>query len=75
MYDADLADESCHDTRRVDLLEAQLAALFDVSRILSQSLQLRETLRALLQTLHERGRLCLGMVSLLDDESDRKSVV
>jgi len=69
MYDSELADAPPRDTSRVDVLEAQLAALFDVSRILSRSLQLRETLRALLRALHERGRLCLGMVSLLDEES------
>jgi Nif-specific regulatory protein len=69
MYNKDRPAASAQEARLADLLEAQLATLFDVSRILSRSLQLRETLRAVLQTLHERGRLCLGMVSLLDDES------
>jgi Nif-specific regulatory protein len=50
-------------------LESQLATLFEVSRVLSQSLQLRETLRQLLRTLHEHERRCLGMVSLLDEDS------
>ena len=73
MYDSDLPDPACHhrhgEQNLTDLLEAQLAALFEVSRVLSRSLQLRETLRAVLRTLYERGRLCLGMVSLLDEET------
>jgi Nif-specific regulatory protein len=55
--------------RRDDLLEAQLAALFDVSRVLSRSLELRDTLREVLRTLHEHKRMCLGLVSLLDADS------
>jgi len=57
------------DADRLHLLEEQLAALFDVSSVLSRSLELRETLRQVLQTLHDRGRLCSGMVSLLDPDS------
>ena len=57
------------EARRVALLESQLAALFDVSRVLSRSLELRDTLREVLRTLHEHGRICLGMVSLLDEDS------
>jgi len=55
--------------RHDDLLEAQLAALFDVSRVLSRSLELRDTLREVLRTLHEHKRMCLGLVSLLDADS------
>jgi Nif-specific regulatory protein len=57
------------DAARLRLLEEQLAALFEVSSVLSRSLELRETLRQVLRTLHERGRLCRGMVSLLDADS------
>jgi Nif-specific regulatory protein len=57
------------DPERLALLESQLAALFDVSCVLSRSLELRETLREVLKTLHEHGRLRLGMVSLLDPET------
>ncbi len=57
------------DRQRAALLDAQLAALFDVSRILSRSLQLRETLRAVLRSLHECGQLRSGMVSLLETDS------
>jgi Nif-specific regulatory protein len=52
-----------------DLLEAQLAALFEVSSVLSRSLNLNQTLREVLGVLHRRGRLCKGMVSLVDQET------
>ena len=54
---------------RLDLLEAQLATLYEVSTVLSRSLDLRQTLREVLRVLHEHGRLCYGLVSLLDEES------
>ncbi len=54
--------------QRLALLEAQLAALFEVSSVLSRSLNLRETLREVLGVLHERSRLSHGMVCLVDDE-------
>jgi Nif-specific regulatory protein len=69
MIEAETRSAAPDEARRLSLLESQLAALFDVSRVLSQSLQLRDTLRAVLRTLHEHGRLCLGMVSLLDQDS------
>jgi Nif-specific regulatory protein len=54
---------------RLALLESQLAALFEVSSILSRSLNLRETLCELLKVLHEHGRLRYGMVTLVEAES------
>jgi Nif-specific regulatory protein len=69
MTDAETSNAGLEEARRLPLLESQLAALFDVSSVLSRSLELRDTLREVLRTLHEHGRLCLGMVSLLDDES------
>jgi Nif-specific regulatory protein len=53
---------------RLDLLESQLAALFEVSSVLSRSLDLRQTLREVLSVLHDRGRLLHGMVSLLSED-------
>ena len=55
--------------RRQDLLESQLAALFEVSSVLSRSLNLSETLREVLEVLHRRGRLCKGMVRLVDEQT------
>jgi Nif-specific regulatory protein len=57
------------ESARLDLLETQLATLYEVSTVLSRSLDLRQTLREVLRVLHEHGRLCYGMVSLLDEES------
>lgn len=53
---------------RLTLLESQLAALFEVSSVLSRSLNLRQTLREVLGVLHDRGRLSHGLVCLLDEE-------
>ncbi len=46
-------DSAC----RQDLLETQLSALFEVSSVLSRSLDLNQTLHAVLEVLHQRGRL------------------
>ncbi|MCG6860903.1 MAG: nif-specific transcriptional activator NifA, partial [Chromatiaceae bacterium] len=51
---------------RQDLLESQLAALFEVSSVLSRSLMLSQTLTEVLEVLHQHGRLSKGMVSLVD---------
>jgi len=55
--------------RRQELMESQLAALFEVSTVLSRSLNLSQTLREVLEVLHRQGRLCKGMVSLVDRET------
>jgi Nif-specific regulatory protein len=55
--------------RQMDLLETQLSALFEVSSVLSRSLDLHQTLREVLEVLHLRGRLSKGMVSLVDPET------
>ncbi len=54
---------------RLDLLESQLGALFEVSSVLSRSLDLRQTLREVLRVLHVHGRLRHGMVSLVNEDS------
>ncbi len=56
------------ESRRLALLESQLAALFEVSSVLSRSLNLEQTLRALLNVLHEGGRMSHGLVCLLNEE-------
>ena len=55
--------------RQRDLLETQLSALCEVSSVLSRSLNLNQTLREVLEVLHQRGRLCKGMVSLVDRQT------
>jgi Nif-specific regulatory protein len=63
------ASGASQETGRLALLESQLAALFEVSSILSRSLNLRETLCELLKVLHDHGRLRYGMVTLVDADS------
>ena len=48
---------------RSSLIEAELAALYQVSRVLSRSLELRETLQGVLQVLHEYAGMEQGMVA------------
>ncbi len=51
------------------LLEQQLEALYLVSRVLSRSLNLRETLEGVLEALHEKAGIERGMVALSDPGS------
>jgi Nif-specific regulatory protein len=50
-------------------VETELEALYQVSRVLNQSLDFRETLCAVLEVLHDYAKLDHGMLSLLDEES------
>ncbi len=49
--------------------ETELEALYQVSRVLNQSLDFRETLAAVLEVLHDYAKLDHGMLSLLDEET------
>jgi Nif-specific regulatory protein len=69
MTTRDESSPSFENARRQELLESQLAALFEVSSVLSRSLNLNQTLREVLAVLHQRGRLCKGMVCLVDQEA------
>jgi Nif-specific regulatory protein len=53
----------------VHFLESELEALFHVSRVLSRSLILHETLKALLEVLHKDTGMERGMVALLEPDS------
>jgi Nif-specific regulatory protein len=61
--------------RRNEQLEAQLDAFFQVSQVLSRSLNLKETLAGVLSALHEGGGLERGMVTLADAETGDQQVV
>ncbi len=52
-----------------DFLESHLNALYAVSRVLSRSLDFKETLREVLNVLHQLGGLCYGMFCLVDEET------
>jgi Nif-specific regulatory protein len=54
---------------RTMLLEKELEGLFQVSRVLSRSLNLHKTLLGVLDVLHETVSMQRGMVTLLDMDS------
>jgi len=54
---------------RASLLEAELAGIFQVSRVLSRSLNLHKTLLGVLEVLHETVGMQRGLVTLLDEKS------
>ncbi|WP_455216948.1 nif-specific transcriptional activator NifA [Kaarinaea lacus] len=54
---------------RANLIETELAGLFQVSRVLSRSLDLHKTLVEVLTVLHETVGMQRGLVTLLDDDS------
>lgn len=62
MLDPIVNCESCPITLELD-------ALFNVSQVLAQSLDLQKTLVAVLQELHDRSGLTHGMVALMHPES------
>jgi len=51
------------------LVQAELETLYSVSKVLSKSINLEQTVAAVLKLLHDQGRLLNGMVCLLDEES------
>jgi Nif-specific regulatory protein len=55
--------------KRAPMVEAQLEALYKVSQVLSRSLNLHETLKGVLEKLHEYAGMRCGMVTLLEPES------
>ena len=52
-----------------ELLEGQLNALYAVSRVLSRSLDLEQTLHSVLKVLHRLGDLEASIFCLVDDDS------
>ncbi len=50
-------------------MESQLETLYQVSQVLSRSLDFRETLTEVLKTLNDSGNLRHGMICLLDEQS------
>ncbi len=51
------------------LMQSELESLYQVSQILSQSLNFRETLSEVLKALNDTGKMRHGMISLQDEES------
>ncbi|GAB6051910.1 sigma-54-dependent Fis family transcriptional regulator [Magnetospira thiophila] len=59
---------------RQDLLEMELATLYQVSQMLSRSLNLELTIREVLTMLHEKNVFLHGMVSLLDSDTGETTI-
>ncbi|MDO8828052.1 nif-specific transcriptional activator NifA [Methylophaga sp.] len=59
---------------RCYLIETELETLFKVSQILNGTLELRATLRQILQVLHTEANMLSGMVTLRDMTNDSLSV-
>ena len=62
------------DAARFFLVQAELETLYQVSQVLSKSIDLEKTMAEVLKILHDQGRLFNGMVSLLDEDSDELMV-
>lgn len=61
--------------RKYDQLSADLETLFQVSQVLSRSLDLKETLAGVLRAVHEGGGLERGMVTLADPDTSEQQVI
>jgi Nif-specific regulatory protein len=61
--------------RKYDQLSADLETLFQVSQVLSRSLDLKETLAGVLRAVHEGGGLERGMVTLADPDTGEQQVI
>jgi Nif-specific regulatory protein len=51
------------------VMQSGLESLYQVSKVLSRSLDFRETLTEVLNALNDTGNLSHGMISLIDDDS------
>ena len=56
---------------RASLIEAELEALYKVGRVLSQSLNLHETLKSVLQVLNDQTGMERGLVALINPQSEK----
>jgi len=61
-------------TARCSLVQAELETLYLVSKVLSKSIELEQTLAEVLKLLHNQGRLFNGMVSLIDEDTKELKV-
>ncbi len=66
--DHDRIDTDMNNQQR-QVMQSGLESLYQVSKVLSRSLDFRETLTEVLNALNDTGNLSHGMISLIDDES------
>ena len=62
-------DDTTVSPARLRLIERELNALYQVSKVLSRSLNLRDTLQEVLEALHRQGGMERGMVALVEPDS------
>ncbi len=67
MNNADMVNKK--DVALWSLIRAELETLYLVSKVLSKSVELDQTLAQVLKLLHDQGRLYNGMVGLIDESS------
>ena len=60
---------------QTQVMETGLETLYQVSRVLSRSLDFRETLTEVLKVLNDTGNMGHGMISLLDEKSGDLMVI
>ncbi|WP_455222659.1 nif-specific transcriptional activator NifA [Kaarinaea lacus] len=60
--------QETNESDRAEMLVAEIDTLYRVSQVLSQSLNLQETLQGVLLQMHEKGSLRNGMVSLVQPD-------
>lgn len=66
--DAPVPDSGTWLSQRCELLESRLQTLYEVSRVLSQTLEPQDSIKGLLQVLHDGVSLLRGMVALRDPD-------
>ncbi|MEJ2140809.1 MAG: nif-specific transcriptional activator NifA [Gammaproteobacteria bacterium] len=67
-------EKSNNSSSRTDLLEQELTGIYQVSRVLSRSLQLQDTLKGVLEVLHDDVGMVRGLVTLLDPDTNEQLV-
>ncbi|MBT2971086.1 MAG: nif-specific transcriptional activator NifA [gamma proteobacterium symbiont of Ctena orbiculata] len=69
MVSPDINPDAATGGRASSAMESELESLYQVSQVLSRSLDFRETLSELLRTLNDSGNMRHGMICLLDEQS------
>jgi Nif-specific regulatory protein len=69
MVSPDVKHDAMTGSRTKSAMESELESLYQVSQVLSRSLDFRETLTELLKTLNDTGNMRHGMICLIDEQS------
>jgi Nif-specific regulatory protein len=69
MSSPDTTQNEMMSSHHSSVMESELESLYQVSQVLSRSLDFRETVAELLKTLNDSGNMNHGMICLLDEQS------